>query len=535
MIIVGLVLVVACSNLAGLLLMRSSSRRKEMALRQALGAGRWRLVSLFLTESALLGLLGGAVGLLIAFWTAGAILAYKPPFPVTLTFDFRMDERVLVFNLLLSIATGILFGLAPALKASRCDLVSTIKDDVPTLGTGRMGFTLRNFFVVVQVAVSLVLLIGAGLFIRNLSHWRQIDPGFETERTALAVVDVSRAGYDTEEKGRSFFERYRENLVSSAGVEMVATASRVPLGLWGMDRTSVRLHDAEPAPEEETPRIDFVAVSQNYFDTLGIPILRGRGFGPRDTLRSRKVAVVSEAMARRYFDSTDVIGQMLILGASDQSVEVEVIGVARDTIVRSVRSAQREPDPYIYLPFSQRYMPVLVFVAKTTGDPAAMTETFRRELRSLDYRVPLFESKTMKEHLSLMLYIPRMTVLLLTSFGLLALALASIGLYGLVAFSVVQRTREVGIRIALGAQTNQVVSMILMEGVKLVAVGAFVGLAVAGFVTRPLSVLFIDLSPTDPMTFAAVALLLLGVTVFAAYIPARRAARSDPMGALRHE
>jgi putative ABC transport system permease protein len=381
----------------------------------------------------------------------------------------------------------------------------------------------------------LVLLIGAGLFIRNLSQWQQIDPGFETERTALAVVDVSRAGYDTEEKGRAFFERYRDILASSPGVEMVATASRVPLSLWGMDRSSIHLPDTEPAAEEEAPQIDFVAVSREYFDTMGIPILRGRGFGPRDTARSRKVAVVSEAMAHRYWKSADVIGRTFTFGAYGEAVEVQVVGVARDTIVRSVRSAQREPDPYIYLPFSQRYVPVLVFIARTAGDPAAMTETFGRELRGLDYRVPLFESKTMKEHLSLMLYIPRMTVLLLTSFGLLALVLASIGLYGLVAFSVVQRTREVGIRIALGAQTKQVVSMVLKEGIKLVAVGVVAGLIIAGFVTRPLSVLFIDLSPTDPMTFATVALLLLGVTAFAAYIPARRAARSDPMTALRHE
>jgi len=302
MIIVGLVLVVACSNLAGLLLMRASSRQKEIAVRQALGAGRWRLVSLLLTESALLGILGGAVGLLIAFWTAGAILSYKPPLPIALTFNFQMDERVLTFNLLLSLATGVLFGLAPALKASRCDLVGTLKDEVPALGMGRKRFTLRNFFVVVQVAVSLVLLIGAGLFIRNLINWRQVDPGFETERAALAVVDVSRAGYDTEEKGRAFFKRYRENIASLPGVEAVAIASRVPLGLWGMDKTPVQLPDSEPGPEEEVPQVELTVISHDYFDALSIPVLRGRSFDTRDTESSRLVAVVSEAMARRYWD-----------------------------------------------------------------------------------------------------------------------------------------------------------------------------------------------------------------------------------------
>jgi predicted permease len=534
MTVVGLVLVVACSNLAGLLLIRASSRQKEIAVRLAMGASRTRLMSLLLTESALLGVLGGAVGLLIAFWTASAILSYQPPFPVSLSINFQLDQNVLAFNLLLSIATGILFGLAPALKASRCDLVGTIKDEVPALDMGHRRFTLRNFFVVAQVAVSLVLLIGAGVCIRNLSNWQNVDIGLESEHAALAVVDVGRAGYDTEDKGRAFFERYREALASSPNVDAVAITSRVPFSLWGMDRIQVQRPDVEPDPEADHPEVDYAIVTPEYFSALGVPILRGRNFNTQDTEGSPRAALVSEALAREYWGSDEAIGKGLILG-SDEPVQVEIVGVTLDTFVRSIRSAQREPEPFIYMPFSQRYSPVNVLVATTSGDPSTLPEVFRRELHALDYRVPLFESKTMKEHLSIMLYLPRMTVLLFSSFGFVAMVLASIGLYGLVAFSVSQRTREVGIRIALGARAAQVIKMVLKEGMVLVGVGVVLGLVFASLITRPMAGLLMGVAPSDPITFMSVALLLVGVSALAAYIPARRIAKADPMAALRHE
>jgi predicted permease len=410
--------------------------------------------------------------------------------------------------------------------------VSTIKDEVPALDIGRRRFTLRNFFVVAQVAVSMILLVGAGLCIRNLSSWRRIDPGFESERAALAVVDVERAGYATEEEGRGLFERYRERLASSPGVEAVAITSHIPFGLWGMDKTPVHLPGEEPESEEDLKKVDFARVSEEYFDTLGIPILRGRSFSSRDTESSSPVAIVSESMASQFWGSTDVIGETVILGPLDETETAEVVGVARDTVIR-IR--EEEPDPYLYLPFSQHYTATAVFVTRTFGDPAAMPETFRRELQALDYRVPIFEAKTMSEHLGIILYLPQMTVVLLSSFGILALVLASIGLYGLIAFSVTQRTREVGIRIALGARAQQVVTMVMKEGIGLVATGLAVGLLIAALITRPLSKLLMDVSATDPMTYATVALLLFGVTVLAVIIPARRAAKADPMAALRHE
>jgi len=302
-----------------------------------------------------------------------------------------------------------------------------------------------------------------------------------------------------------------------------------------MEKIPVHLPENEPEPEADIPEVDMAIVTREYFEALDIPILRGRNFNHRDREGSQRVAIVSEAMARQYWESMDVIGETVILGAHDEAFRAEVVGVARDTYVRSISSVQREPEPFIYFPFSQRYSPVLVLIARTFGDPAVMPETFRRELHALDYRVPLFESKTMTEHLSIMLYLPRMTVVLFTSFGMLAMALASIGFYGLVAFSVAQRTREVGIRIALGARAQQVIKMVLKEGMGLVAVGVPVGLAIACFVTRPLSFLLVGISPTDPITFSVVAIVLSAVSAGAAYIPARRIAKADPMAALRHE
>jgi putative ABC transport system permease protein len=302
-----------------------------------------------------------------------------------------------------------------------------------------------------------------------------------------------------------------------------------------MDKIPVQKPDVEPDPETDLPEVDYTLVTPEYFDALGLPILRGRNFNARDIAGSPKVVIVSEALAREYWDSADAIGKTLIVGSPEDTARVEVVGVTRDALVRSVRSPLREPEPFIYFPFSQRYSPVAVLIATTSGDPAALPEVFRRELRALDYRVPLFESKTMKEHLSIMLYLPRMTVLLFSSFGIVAMVLASIGLYGLVAFSVSQRTREVGIRIALGARAAQVIKMVLREGMVLVAVGVGVGLVFASLITRPMASLLMGVSPSDPVTFASVALLLLAVSALAAYIPARRIAKADPMTALRHQ
>ncbi len=459
MVVVLLVLLVACSNLANLLLIRASSRRKEFALRYALGASRGRLVTQLLTESTLLGMAGGMAGLFVASWTARALIAYRPSLPVVLALDLELDMLVLGFTALVSVAAGLLFGLAPALTASRQSIAGTLKGDSASLGLGRRRPGMKSFLVMAQVAVSLTLLIGAGLFLRSLHNGHEIDVGFETERTALATLDVSLGGHDRESAGREVYNRYCERIASSPGVEAVALASRVPLGL-GRTLRPVYVLGMEPGTDDEVPSVDYAIVTEAYFRVMGVPFLRGRNFTSVDTKDSSPVVIVSETMAKRFWKRADVVGERIMLGRIGMAVPAQVIGVVRDTKVRSVRESSH---PYLYVPFSQEYASWMSVIAQANADPSGMPETFRRELRALDAHIPLLESKTMVEHLGLALYIPRIFSVILTLFGALALVLASLGLYSVIASSVAQRNREVGIRIALGAGKKQVVQMVLQR------------------------------------------------------------------------
>lgn len=532
MAVVGLVLVVACSNLAGLLLIRASSRGKEVAVRLALGASRGRLLRQLLTDSTLLGLLGGAVGLIFALWMASALASYKPPLPVVLTINSRLDGTVLAYTLVISVMTGILFGLAPALRASRCDIMGILKDEAPLLNVGRRRFSLRNVLIVVQFAVSLALLLAAALFIRTLIHALRTDPGFRPEDLAAATIDLSLSGHKEEAEGRAFFEHYAQSIASVPGVRGVALASCLPLVVWGNQKTPVRLPGAQLETDKELPRVDFTVVNKDYFDVMGIPIQRGRNFNEGDIGSRGRVVIVSEAMAQRFWGSVEVIGKTIVVGETGRETQAEVIGVARDTKVMSLKE---EPQPFLYLAFSQRYSPRMMAIVRTAGNPAGMPEAFRRNLRNLDRLVPMFEARTMSEYLGLQLYGPRMAAILLSALGLLALVVAGIGLYGLVAFTVAQRTREVGIRIALGAQGSQVIAMILRQGIGLLGVALALGLPLAILVMLPLSNVLKIVSATDPIAIAAVILLLALVTLLASYLPARNAARVDPLVSLRHE
>ncbi len=530
LIVVGLVLMVACSNLAGLLLTRASVMQKEIAVRIALGASRGRLVGQLLTESALLGVLGGIVGLVLAYAMATALVSFKAPLPIVLTIDFKLDATVLAYTLLLSILTGIIFGLTPALKASRCDLAGIIKNEAELSAIGRKRFALRDFFVVVQVAVSLLLLIGAGLFIRSLGYSQRVELGFESERTAIAAMDVSLGGYTDESAGRAFLNQYKERIASLPGVVSVALANRVPFGIWGIDKIPIRLPGVLLEADSALPQVDFCIVTEEYFNVMDVPVVKGRNFDPNDVSSSPPVVIISKTMAEHFLGPGDVIGQKILLGRTGEPATI--VGVARDTVVKSPRES---PLPYLYVPFSQKYSPQIVVVVSTHGKPAGLPELFRRELRALDRNVPLFEAKTMEEHLRILTYGSRMTAIFLSAFGILTLVLASVGLYGLVAFSTLQRTREIGIRIALGASKQQVMGMVLRKGIGLTAVGLAFGLPIAVFIMQPLSRMLVDVSTTDPITFAAVALLLLGVAILASLLPARRAANTNPMKALRYD
>jgi len=535
LIVVGLVLIVACSNLAGMLLMRASSRVKEVAIRLALGATRSRLMRQLLTESALLGILGGAAGLLIALWIASAFANIEVPLPAILTLDMRLDWRVLLYALVLSIATGILFGLAPALKASRRDLIRSIKDEAPTLGMERKYFTLRNFFVVTQVVVSIVLLISGGLVIRAIGRGQRIDPGFNTENTAVAAIDISLGGYEEEAPGRAFFERLSQRIASQPGVQTVALASRIPYGLWGDDLASrIRLPEQSPEENEELPIVHYAAVTSNYFDAMDISILQGRNFRNQDGPDSPRVVVVNETMAEQILGAANPIGRTIYLRRSGEEESAEVIGVARDTHM-DLGSIRGESKPYFYRPFSQRYLELMIVVGRTSGSPNALPGIIRSELRELEPGIPVYEATTMTEHVRISFFVHRMTAYFLSCFGVLTMVLASIGLYGLVGYSVTQRTREVGIRIALGAERKQVVQMVMKQGIGLVFAGLVIGLPIGILLMKPLSNFLLGVPTYDFMTLAVVALILVAVAISASYIPARRAAKLDPMRALRYE
>jgi len=528
MTVVGLVLLVACSNIANLLLVRAASRRKELAIRLAIGARRSRLISQLLTESTLLGLVGGVTGLLLALWFARFIVSFKPPLPIPVVIDLSLDWRVLAFTVALSVITGMLFGLAPALKASRPDLVPTLKDETHSLGVKNRRLSMRNLLVVSQVAVSLVLLVSAGLFVRSLINSQIVDPGFETERTAMATFNTDVA-YDNDVEAREFLNRLVGKLESHPGVQAVALSDRLPLTI-GAQISGVFIEGVEPPVGEDELSADFASASPGFFHTMEIFLLRGREFTAADNRDEQSVAIVSATMARRFWGTEDVVGQRFGRGNRTNQVDTEIVGVAQDVKVRSLGES---PRPYFYVPTDQGYPFFMSVVVRSSGDPSAMPNLIRREARELNSNVPVMESGTMTEHVGIVLFAPRMGAVLLLGFGILGMVLASLGLYGVVAFSVAQRTRELGVRMALGARQSQVVKMVVTEGLALVGVGTVVGLALSALAMRPVVTLLNGVSPTDPVTLGSVSLLLVVVTALASYIPARRAARSDPMVALR--
>jgi predicted permease len=520
--VVGLLLAIACSNLVNLLLARAAGRQKEIAVRLAIGAGRARLVRQFLVESLLLAALGGGVGLALAFVLSRAIAAFHPPLPIPITLDLSLDVRVLVFTAGLALLTGTLLGLVPALRVSRPDLLRSLKDDAPAIRAGRRRFGLRHLLVVSQVTASMVLLVGAGLFVRSLGHAQGIDPGFETTDAAILTLNLGRK---PQAEAEAFLRVYQERLAARPDVRDVALAERVPLG-FALHTRNITIEGYTPPAGDEDLEVDYVTVGPGYFRTLEIPMIRGREFTDRDDASGPPVAVVSEAMARRFWGTIDVVGRRIRIGDGS----VEIVGVARDTKVRTLGEA---PRPYLYAPFAQDYDELVAVVVATAADPAVVLAALQRELRDLAPDVPVFLATTMPQHLGVMLFLPRMGAALLSLFGVLAALLASVGLYGVIAFAVSQRSRELGIRMALGAPAARVVRIMVTEGMALAGVGCAVGLAVSLLATRAIRGSLYGVSPADPVAFGAVVLLLAAVTGLASYVPARRAARVDPVDALK--
>jgi putative ABC transport system permease protein len=528
MTVVGLVLLIACANLANLLLARASARRREIGIRLALGAGRWALIRQLLAESVLLSLLGGAAGAVGAAWTADVLSTFRPPLPVPVVLDLALDLRVLAFALAVSIATGVLFGLAPALAATRTDVVSALKDDGAATGTGPQRSRLRNALVVGQVSVALLLLVASGLFVRSLRNAHAIDPGFEAGGLAMASVDLVLGGYK-EDAGRAFYVRALEETRALPGVVAATFVKDAPLGLGG-SRRGVSIEGYTPRPNEDM-EVALTSVGPGFFATMRIALRRGRTFTERDAAGRPLVAVVNETFVRQYWNGQEAIGRRLRL-RGPQGPPAEVVGVVRDG---KYRTLGEDPRPFVYLPLLQDYDGEATLIARTDGSPATVAAQLQRRLVEIDPRVPVFDVKTMDEHLRFTLLPARLAASVLGLFGTVALLLAGLGLYGVMSYLVSQRRREVGIRIALGARPADVVRLVVGQGMRLTILGVAGGIVAALVLTRLVAGLLYGISPTDPWTFASVTAVLGAVALPACLLPARRAAAVDPIVALRFE
>ena len=525
--VVGLVLLVACANLASFLLARAMDRQKEVAIRLALGATRGSLIRQLLTETAVLAVLGGAAGVLLSVWLLKALLSADLPMPIPITLDLSPDLTVMGFSLAISLASGMLFGLAPALQATRGDLVSALKEGGAG-GTRRGRVTLRNSLVVAQVALSLVLLVAAGLFLRSLQATQAVDPGFGREPAGVLSIVAPDAKYG-EEGSRAFVRTLLERFEQLPGVDGVGIIDNLHLSQLNTQWMDINVDGVEPPPGRDSHAVDKAIVGSGFFEAAGVRILQGRNFNDSDTPETEGVAIVSETLANRFFPGEEAIGRVL---HPTDAEDIRIIGVASDAKVRTLAEANR---PFIYQAYSQRYTADVTVVARTSTDPQVTALTMLRVARELDPELMVFETKTIQRHIDTLLLPARLGAVVVAGFAGLALVLASIGLYGLVSYAVAQRTREVGIRMSLGADGGTVVRMLMGGGLKLVAWGTGIGLGLALLLSQALSQLLFGTSPRDVITFAAVPLVLAAVALLAAWVPARRASRVDPVTALRSE
>ena len=527
MTVVGLVLLIACANLANLLLARAARREKEMGLRAALGASRPRLIRQMLTECILLALVGGATGLAIAYVGRTVLWSFRPPFIEQNDIDLSFDLRVLLFTLAISIFTGLLFGLAPAFRASVPDLAETLKmgGRGGSIGWGRNR--LRSLLVVSEIALSLVALVGAGLFIRSMRDAQKMDPGFESKNLFMLAFDLGALHYD-EGRGQQFLRSAIEQANAAPGVKAAAVASNFPLG-GGLARTVFPEGEDESSGYRGTlTQLDDVSVG--YFNALRIPLVRGRLFTDADRKETARVAIINEAMAKKFWPNQEAIGKRFHF-FGDPGL-LQVVGIARDSVVNAIGEV---PPPLAYLPVTQDYPPAATIQVQTTGRPEAVIAGVRAQIQSLEPHLAITNVQTIGQIIDQGLWAPEMGAALLALFGGLALVLAAVGVYGVLAYSVTQQTREIGIRMAMGAERSHVLGLVVGQGLKLACAGLALGILVALALTRQLSSLLFGVSVYDPWAYGSVVLILVCVALLACYIPARRATRVDPLVALRYE
>jgi putative ABC transport system permease protein len=526
---VGLVLLIACANVANLLLVRASARQKEMAVRVALGASRATLIRQLLTESLLLAAVGAVLGILLAFWGT-SFIASQLPDGIPRLQQAEVDGPVLAFTLAVSLLTGLLFGLAPALQASRPDLTEGLKEG--ERGSSGRRQRLRSVLVVGEVALTLTLLVGAGLLLQSFRRVLEVDPGFKAQN--LLTMQVSVNNPDGQQIA-NFFEQLQQNVRSLPGVKSVAVSNGIPFGTANFPTFLI-----EGRPETENkPNGQRYTVSPDYFQTMGIALLRGRLFTAEDTRDSQRVILIDEVLAQRYFPDEEPIGKRLKHGPTTPSLEI--VGIVRHVEPNSL-DAQGPAPAQFYTNFNQislEGLPTNVrrinVLTRTEVEPLSLASAVRGQIAALNKDQAVFNVRTMEQAVAQSVAPRRFSMLLLTVFAIVALALASLGIYGLMSYTVAQRTREIGVRMALGAQSSNVLSLVIGQGMKLALAGVALGLVASVALTRTIKTLLFDVSATDPVTFAAIALLLTLVALLACYLPARRAAKIDPMIALRSE
>jgi putative ABC transport system permease protein len=526
---VGFVLLIACANVANLLLARAAARRREMAIRTALGASRATLVRQLLTESVLLALVGGALGLVVAYVATDLLVALSPSNIPRLD-TVGIDARVLGVTFLISLLTGLLFGLVPALQASKAELSETLKDSGKTQGAGTAGNRVLGLLVVSEVALALVLLVGAGLMIRSFVSLQNVDPGFNAKNVLTTWLYLPPTKYDEDAKMVSFHDQLMERVKNLPGVKSVSTVSDLPLGGTGMTMGFQVEGATESAPGQK-PEANYRVIAPSYFEVMGISMMKGRPFTEADQPKSPGVVVINQVLAQRYWPGQDAVGKRLSFAGSG-GPWLTVVGVVADV---KHRQLDAKPEVEAYVPYKQSPWPLIILTVRTENDPLALAGAVRRTVREIDPDQPVFGIKTMESHLSDSVAARRLAMTLLGGLAGLALLLSTVGIYGVISYYVTQRTQEIGIRMALGAQQSDVLRLIVGRGIRMALVGVGVGLLASFALTRVMTSILYGVGATDPFTFIAVPSLLVAVALLASFLPARRATRLDPLNALRHQ
>jgi putative ABC transport system permease protein len=527
---VGMVLLIACANVANLLLARSAARQREVAVRAALGAGRGRIIRRLLTESLLLAGSGGLAGLMMAWWGTDFLVSLAPPDLLNLS-QVKINAAVLGFTLVIALLTGVIFGLAPAFEATRLNLSESLKEGGKSLGGGMRAQRLRSALVILEVALALVLLVGAGLLIRSFARLQGVDPGFNAQNMLTMRMSLPGRKYDNDQKRISFFRQAVAQMQALPGVESVGAVNFLPFSAPHAG-TGVEIEGRPKLPPGQGLNTGVIVSDLNYFRTMQIPLKRGRLFTDQEATEMRHVVVINEAFAREHFPNEDPLGKRVTIDMKDDNQPCEIIGVVGDS---KHMNLDAEVEPMSYWPHPELAYSGMTIVIRTRGDAASVTSAARGVIRTLDPEQPVADVRTMEDLIGTSVARARFNTLLLAIFATVALLLAGVGIYGVMAYSVAQRTREIGVRMALGARATDVLRLVVIRGMALALAGVALGVAASFALTRLMETLLFNVSATDPLTFAGIPLLLAFVALLACLIPARRAAKVDPMVALRYE